>query len=364
MKKTLLYLTLIAITLLILQNPQQTIYNATSSLNLCYEVIIPSLFPFFVCSGLLVYSGFFNSLSKTFKPFMKPLFNVNGSGAIAFILGIISGYPLGALTACQLFEGGYLTKEEAERLLTFCNNSGPLFILGSVGVSLFHSLNLGIIIYISHLLSALTVGLIMRNYKKTYFTPETSTPTATEENIGQIFSSVLANSINSILTISGTIVFCSVISRSILELLPAKGIVYSLILGGMEFVSGISVLSNLPIPLILKLMFSSWIVGFAGLSVHLQVMAIVSKYHLSLLPYIFGKIMQGIISIIYTFIIYKLTNPSLTAFSNTSYSYSAFTSSLFVIMTVLFIVILSITPPILGFIGRFFKGGTKKPSWS
>ncbi len=199
-------------------------------------------------------------------------------------------------------------------------------------------------------------------------TTAVETPAVTEplpeENIGQIFSSVLANSINSILTISGTIVFCSVISRSILELLPAKGIVYSLILGGMEFVSGISVLSNLPIPLILKLMFSSWIVGFAGLSVHLQVMAIVSKYHLSLLPYIFGKIMQGIISIIYTFIIYKLTNPSLTAFSNASYSYSAFTSSLFVIMTVLFIVILSITPPLLGFIGKFFKKGTKKPSWS
>ncbi len=364
MKKTLLYILLVAITLLILFNPQLTIDNAKASLKLCYEVIIPSLFPFFVCSGLLIYSGFLNSLSGVFKPLMKPLFNVSGSGAIVFILGIISGYPLGALTVCQLYEGGYITKEEAERLLSFSNNSGPLFILGSVGVSLYHSLHLGIILYVSHLLSALTVGIIMRNYKKSYFTPETSTLATKSENLGQIFSKVLANSINSILTVSATIVFLSVISRSILEILPARGIVYSLVLGGMEFVNGISNLSSLSIPLLLKLIFSSWIVGFAGFSVHLQVMAIVSKYHLSLMPYIFGKIMQGIISCIYTFILYNITKPELPAFSNNTISYSFFASSLFVTLSVGFIVVISVAPLIFSFIkkGIKLKKGIKNPS--
>ena len=358
MKKILLYLFLVGITLLILLNPQQTIINASASLKLCWEIIVPSLFPFFVSSGLLIYSGFLGSISKIFRPVMKPLFNVNASGSIAFILGIISGYPLGALTACQLYEGGYLTKEEAERVLSFCNNSGPLFILASVGVSLFHSLRLGMIIYISHLFSALTVGIIMRNYKKRYFTPTTSVPSPHQENIGKIFSQVISNSINSILTVCGVIVFCSVISRAILEFLPARGLVYSLVLGGMEFVNGISDLSTLPIPLILKLMFSSWIVGFAGFSVHLQVIAIVSKYNLSLIPYILGKILQGAISAIYTVLIYRLTNPSLTAFSNNTISYSAFTSSFFVIITVLFVITLSVIPPLFTLI----KKGIKKPS--
>ncbi len=355
MKKTLLYVFLVAITMLILFNPQLTIDNAKASLKLCYEIIIPSLFPFFVCSGLLIYSGFLNSLSGIFKPIMKPLFNVNGSGAIAFILGVVSGYPLGALTVCQLYEGGYITKEESERLLAFSNNSGPLFILGSVGISLYHNIKLGIILYISHLLSALTVGIIMRNYKRHYFTPETSAPSVVSENMGQIFSKVLANSINSILTVSATIVFCSVISKSILEIVPAKGIIYSLVLGGMEFVSGISQMSSLGIPTVLKLLFSSWIVGFAGFSVHLQVMAVVSKYNLSLIPYIFGKIMQGLISCLYTLIIYKILNPALPTFSNNTLSYSFFASSLFVVISVIFIVIIALTPPFIRLFTNWIK---------
>ena len=65
------------------------------------------------------------------KP-VKKLFNVPGQGAIALIMGIISGYPVGAKIVCDLKKRNICTKEEAERLLAFTNNSGPLFILGTV----------------------------------------------------------------------------------------------------------------------------------------------------------------------------------------------------------------------------------------
>jgi len=338
MKKFILYLNLILITVIIISNPGKTITYALDSLNVCYEIIIPSLFPFFVCSGLLVYSGICNELSRFMKPIMKPLFNINGSGAAAFVLGIISGYPLGAVTACQLYEGNYLSKPEAERLLAFCNNSGPLFILASVGIAMYHSLQIGILLYISHILAAITVGLIMRCYKKDSFTPP-YTPISTErKNIGEIFRIVLSNSINNILTVCGAIIFCSVVSKSILSFLPIKGVLYSVVLGGLEFVSGMTELSLLNTPAILKLMFASWIVGFAGLSVHLQVMAVVSGHNLSLKPYITGKFLHGLLSSLYTFLFLKLSRPILPVFSNNSFSYSFFTASVYTVLAVVFVI--------------------------
>ena len=166
MKKNIMYILIIFITFLILISPQNAIKFAREGLDLCYEMIIPSLFPFFICSGLLIYSGFAEVLTRIFTPVMLPLFRINGSGASAFVLGIISGYPLGAVTACSLYESNYLSKTETERLLAFCNNSGPLFILGSVGISLYHSPQTGWLLYIAHLLAALTVGIIFRFYNK------------------------------------------------------------------------------------------------------------------------------------------------------------------------------------------------------
>ncbi len=329
MKKILLYLTLLSVTLLIIINPARTIGYALDGLSICYEVIIPSLFPFFVCSGLLVYSGFCKDFSKVVSPFMKPLFNVNGAGAVAFVLGIISGYPLGALTACQLYEGNYLSKSETERLLSFCNNSGPLFILGSVGIAMYHSLKLGILLYISHILAAVTVGMIMRFYKRDTYSPPFSPVISEEKGIGEIFSIVLSNSINSILTVCGSVIFMSVLSKSILEFVPAHGVIHSFILGLLEFVSGMSELSGTATSTLLKLMLSSWIVGFAGLSVHLQVMAVVSKYKLSLKAYIIGKLLHGTFSLIYTFILWKMFFKDIPAFSGTGLGYIFFTSSLY-----------------------------------
>ncbi len=329
MKKALTYTALIFLTFLIILNPTNAIGYALDGLGICYEVIIPSLFPFFVCSGLLVYSGFSDSLSKIMHPIMKPLFNIGGAGASAFVLGIMSGYPLGAVTACRLYEASYLSKSETERLLAFCNNSGPLFILGAVGVSMYHSIRLGILLYTSHILAAILVGIIMRGYKKDKHSAPRLTVSTKRMPAGEVFQTVISNSINSILTVSGVIIFVSVVSKLLLELIPATGVFHALVLGGMEFVSGISELSGINVPEIAQLMLASWVVGFAGISVHLQVMAVVAGHELSLMPYILGKLLHGILSAILTGGMYLLFLPQPAAPAVARISYSFFTSSLF-----------------------------------
>ena len=126
-------LALLCATLSLMLYPQDSMSAAREGLKLCYNVIIPSLFPFFVLSALVVDLGVAGYIGRALEGLMRPLFNVPGACASAFVLGFVGGYPVGARTALSLYQKGMCTKTEAERLLSFCNNSGPAFILGVVG---------------------------------------------------------------------------------------------------------------------------------------------------------------------------------------------------------------------------------------
>lgn len=308
-KKLAAYAAVIALTALIIINPENAMQAVRDALALCMETIIPSLFPFFVCSGLLIYSGFAQTLSNIFSPVMRPVFGINGSGAAAFVLGLISGYPLGASTTCSLYEGGYITEEEAERLLGFCNNSGPLFILGAVGASMFGNPKIGWIIYLSHIAAAFIVGIIFRFGRKEYDVISPQTPILNpKRSIGEIFSIVMSNSVASMLNVCGVIIFASTAAKLILGFFPCDRWYTALITGIFEFASGSSAAAALPAGEFERILLSAFIVGFAGISVHLQVMSITSKYHLSLKKYITGKILHAGISTVIVYNVIRYTD--------------------------------------------------------
>ena len=156
----LLGLALLCATLALMLYPQPSMEAAKSGLALCYNVIIPSLFPFFVLSSLVVELGLAGYLGRLLEGLMRPLFHVSGACASAFALGFIGGYPVGAKTAISLYENGMCTKTEAERLLAFCNNSGPAFILGVVGAGVFASSRVGVLLYLAHAAASICIGIL------------------------------------------------------------------------------------------------------------------------------------------------------------------------------------------------------------
>ena len=95
--------------------PGEAIAGAKDGLTLCFNVIVPSLFPFFVLSSLVVDLGLAAYLGRAMEGLMRPLFRVSGSCAAAVALGFIGGYPVGARTALQLYQQGLCSKPEAER---------------------------------------------------------------------------------------------------------------------------------------------------------------------------------------------------------------------------------------------------------
>ena len=102
-------------------------------LSMCVRVIIPSLFPFFAVTNLLNELGVSKLAGNALSPLSSKLFGVSGQGAAAFIIGVTGGYPLGASYIAGLRRQQLISSDEASRLLIFCNNSGPAFIIGAAG---------------------------------------------------------------------------------------------------------------------------------------------------------------------------------------------------------------------------------------
>ena len=252
----------------------------------------------------------------------------HGEGSYAFIMGIISGYPVGAKIINKFVEDGTCTKSEAERMLAFTNNSGPLFIIGTVGISLFGDKNIGIILFITHILACLTVGLIFGFiskhiciYKKgqKYNRNEAITKTYSVSDLGTILSNSITNAISTILLIGGFIVLFSIIisifnNLNIIEYIASFLDFFnipteygkSVLTGLLELTNGVNELSALHFKnMSIQIILSAFLLGFAGFSIFLQIFSIASKNNLSMKPYLIGKILQGFIAAFYTLIILK-----------------------------------------------------------
>ena len=300
---------------------------AKSGLVLWANSIVPSLFPFFVATELLSHTNFAYYLGKFLNRFMKPLFNVRGEGCFAFIMGIISGYPIGAKIAVNFRENNICSKEECERLLSFTNNSGPLFIIGTVGISMFGNSTIGFLLLITHLLASLTVGFFFRFWKnksKSSLTSNNSYINSKDNislsNLGGIIGNSISSSINTILLIGGFVVLFSVI----ISILRTSQLIYffadfiqplfnllhipqdftpGIISGTLELTNGVNVISNIPCKKIsINIIISSFLLGFGGISILLQVWSTIAKSDLSIKPYIYGKLLHACFSALYTFI--------------------------------------------------------------
>lgn len=298
-------------------------------LSLWANSVVPSLFPFFVATELLMNTNFVNILGRFLNKIMKPLFNIRGEGSFGFIMGLISGYPVGAKIACDFRENNICSKEECERLLSFTNNSGPLFIVGTVGISMFGNSTIGLLLLITHILACITVGIIFRFWKFNsssldYIGNKNSNykkyKNVTFSNLGKVLGKSITNSISTILMIGGFVVIFS----SIISILKASGILNSLVLmltpifdflnidssfisgiltGLLEITNGISSISIINIKAIsVNIIITAFLLGFGGLSVLLQVLSITSKTDLSIKPYIYGKLLHGVLAAFYTFV--------------------------------------------------------------
>lgn len=299
-----MYLLLLALIVLpgMLIFPEKCIAEGYDSLIFCGKVIIPSLLPFFICVKILTVTGISKKIGDKLSFIMGPLFNVPGQAGFAFFMGGLSGFPMGAKCTAELLDNNLCTKNEAQRIICFCNNASPLFVIGTVGSVMLVNKNAGVMLYVSHILSAITVGFILGFKRK-------SEPVAfvKTQNQTSSFSNCIADGVNLILYVCGTIMFfnvliCALDSFGVFNIFPQN--IKTLIIATLEMTKGISKIATTFNAF--KLPAISFALGFSGLCVILQIAGVVEKYNLSIVKLIFAKLMQGAISFIYTCLLMQI----------------------------------------------------------
>lgn len=305
----LLGLLLVLAVLALIIWPQRSAAAAKEGLLLCYNVIIPSLFPFFVLSSLVVELGMTGYIDRVVERIMRPLFNVPGVCASALVLGVIGGYPVGAQTAAGLYEKGLCSKTEAERLLAFCNTSGPAFIMGVVGAGIFCDSRIGILLYLVHVAAAVCVGAVFRFYKRRETDGRRSGRASFyTQRLSAAFTGSVKKSFAAIFNICAFVVFFTVliqmlvhagILRTLAGPLAALGLPVQwgerLLTGVLEVSSGVWALAEVgPTPWSISM--AAFVLGWGGLSVHCQVLSFTGGSGLSMRPYFVGKLLHGGVS--------------------------------------------------------------------
>lgn len=295
-KKILIYAIILSIFLLIFDSAD-VITAVTQSITLCITSIIPSLFPFMVLSGALI-SLTDNSSFRRLEKVCKKFLGISPSAVTAVICGWLCGFPVGAKCTAQLYRQKCISGSDAEILLTYTNIPGPMFVIGVVGIGMFHSFKIGIMLYLIQIFSALCIGItIGKNSAYTLNKINSYDKTKTD------FSKCVCESVTNTLNVCGFVLFFSAVT----ELIKPFASVFpeaaeKLIISVTEMVNGIKCISQGNLTLNQKLAFTSFALGWSGVSVHLQIKALLHDTGISMKKYYISKIFAGVFSALITYI--------------------------------------------------------------
>lgn len=311
-RKLILILVITIILGAIVINPEVYITSCLNGIMVWATVVLPALLPFMFFTKTLTELGVADILASKFKLFPK-IFKVPSLAIYVFILSILSGYPVGAKIVADLYESGAISKEEAYKITTFTSNSGPMFILGSVGIGMLASRKLGIIILISHILGALINGLIYRNHKEN--STEINKKIIEKNNLS--IGDLMWNTVHSVLIIGGFIALFFVIieiinnlnifspiSNLFSKIFNCDANIFTAIFNGIfEITRGCLDISKLGLSELISGTLCTFIISFGGLATAMQALVFLKKFDMRFSFFIKQKITHAIFASVIYFIL-------------------------------------------------------------
>lgn len=319
-KTIILSIIVVSLIILFISSPKANLEACVNGLIVWATSVAPALFPFLIFTKLLSELNFVENVSRYLSPITRKLYHTPGISAYIYTMSVLSGYPVGAKLTADFYEKGLISKGQACRIATFTSTSGPLFIVGTVGIGMIHSTTMGIIILISHFVGAIINGLLYRNYMydKVSIMKEVEIPKVPNKNV---LENIMLSSIKSILIIGGYVALFFVIITMInnanilypIEFLLNKfftilhiptSTITPILNGIIEVTKGCLDLSNISnISFTLKCAIATFIISFGGLSIHMQALTFIKRFEIKTSFYFLQKITHAIISTIIAAII-------------------------------------------------------------
>ena len=285
---TLLFLLL---TFFILTQSAISLHYAFHGFTLWYSKMIPSLLPFMILSGILIRMNLTEQFSKVLHPILKRLFRCSRNVSYGIFIGFLCGFPMGARVAADLLKSNKTTQKEAEFLLCFCNNIGPVYFCSFV-IPL-----LGLTQPIPYLIGMygipLLYGLVLRYTLFCNLTDASaSTVTIPKEplSILEAVDESIKSALQSILMLCGYMILFNLLNILPHFILPNLHQFLSPIL---EITGGLSVLgTELPF-------YSLCLLPFGGLSCIAQTNSMIRGKNLSIRTYTIHKLILTGLTVLY-----------------------------------------------------------------
>lgn len=195
----------IAMGFLFLGYPDAVATGISRGLSLCTAVVIPTIYPFLLLSGLLANSALCRQPGAFTRQTSRWLFGLPGCCGPVILLSLVGGFPSGMLAAAGLYRQGQITPGQWRRLSAFCVGGGPGFIIGTVGCTLLGNRQAGVMLYAAQVIATLIIGVWLgRGHRKESDLPRLPAP-------ARPFAHILGDTCGSLLTVCGYVVAAAMV---------------------------------------------------------------------------------------------------------------------------------------------------------
>ena len=291
MKRSFAFL-LTAILALSVAFPEIVFSAVRDSMTYSASNVLPSLFCFMMISKLIRASGVFSVLYPLFRP-LSNLMKMSYYETECFFAGNLCGFPSGA---CAVSELSCERSSGIDKAAVFAvsNNVSLGFATSFVGARLFGSVRLGLIIYLSQLISAVIICTAVR---KRSISPATAAPGSKRLRASEVFCSAVEQSASSCISLTGYIAVFSVVAafwNTLAERLGIAPVISGAVSSLIEITGGIRSIADTGI--IFKVAVVSFSCAFSGLCVIFQSARYLIKSNVRIINYTFLKLLQGLLS--------------------------------------------------------------------
>ena len=254
--------------------------------------VFPSLFIMFILNDIIINTNILNNISNYINPLFNKVFNTSNNSFEVFILSLFSGTPSSAFIIKEMLEKNKLDIGSANKLISFTYFSNPLFLYNILSITFNKYITIKIILI--HYLSNIFIGLLYRNKYNTITI--NSNNDYKNNNILYILPNSIKKSINTLLMILGTIIFYMIITNILLTIINLNNINIVLLKGLLEITQSLNILNIINYKSIIKEIIAISIISFGGMSIHTQVLSLISNTNISYKNFFIGRILHVLTS--------------------------------------------------------------------
>ncbi|WP_079912688.1 sporulation integral membrane protein YlbJ [Paenibacillus sp. 32352] len=344
---TLISLMMLSLMCLMLLFPSEVFRASIKGVAIWWDVLFPALFPFFVIAEMMLGVGIVHFFGTLLDPLMRPVFRIPGIGGFVVAMGFAAGYPIGARLTSQLWDQKLVNREEGERLVSFTTSSDPIFLIGAVSIGFFHDAGLAGILATAHYGTAMLLGIMMRYHGSKSPIPALQPGPQTDSTssqpiwlrafnamhtarmkdgrpLGEMLKQAVTSSLSLIFVVGGLVVFFS----AVMEVLASAHIMNIFYIGinavlqqfdvplalsqavangffevtlGAKAAGG----AGAQIPLVYKVAIAAFVLSWAGLSVHAQVVSLLQRTDLRYLPFCLSRLAHGLMAFTAVFLLWE-----------------------------------------------------------